>query len=99
MGRTKKVIADTISKELDLPLATGRQFLQRVLDLITDDIVYTGRIELRDFGVFTTAVIPAHTTTHPSTGKPVKIPRRKLARFRASARLKKRLNPKGRITP
>ena len=99
MGKTKKVIADTISKELDLPLATGRQFLQRVLDLICDDIVYTGRIELRDFGVFTTAVIAAHTTTHPGTGKPVKIPRRKLVRFRASAKLKKRLNPKGRITP
>jgi len=98
MGRTKKVIADTISKELDLPLATGRQFLQRVLDLVSDDIVYTGRVELRDFGVFTTAVIPVHTTIHPSTGKPVKIPKRKLARFRASARLKKRLNPVRRST-
>lgn len=98
MGRTKKVIADTISKELDLPLTTGRQFLQRVLDLISDDIVYTGRIELRDFGVFTTAVIPAHTTIHPATGKPVKIPKKKIVRIRASAKLKKRLNPVRRST-
>lgn len=99
MGRTKKVIADTISKELDLPLVTGRKFLQRVLDLISDDIVYTGRIELREFGVFTTATVPAHTTTHPVTGAPVQVRERKRARFRESAKLKSRLNPPKPATP
>jgi DNA-binding protein HU-beta len=93
MGKTKKVIADIISEELKLPLHTGRQFIQRVLDLISDDIVYTGRIELRDFGAFVTAIVPAHTTTHPGTGQPVHIPARKLVRFRASAKLRDRMNP------
>lgn len=98
MGRTKKVLADTISEELDLPLAIGRQFIQRVLDLISDDIVYTGRVELREFGTFITAWMPAHTTTHPATGKPVTIPKRKLVRFRASEQLKGRINPRKRRT-
>jgi nucleoid DNA-binding protein len=99
MGKTKKVIADTISEELRLPLRTGRKFLQRVLDIISDDIVNTGRSELREFGAFVTAIIPAHTTIHPGTGKPVQIPARKLVRFRASARLRHRMNPEKPASP
>ena len=63
MGRTQKVIADTISKELELPQRVGRRFLQRVLDLVADDIVYTRRIELRGLGTFSVTIRPPVETT------------------------------------
>lgn len=93
MGRTQQVIADTVSKELDLSQRVGRRFLQRVLDLVIDDIVYTGRIELRGLGVFVTVIRPGYTTIHPITGKPIHIPKKKIIRFRTSLSLRRRLNP------
>jgi nucleoid DNA-binding protein len=92
MGRTQKVIADIIAKELELPQKTGRVFVQRVIDLISDDIVYTGRIELRGLGSFEVIKKPPQIIHHPSTGKPISIPAHKVVDYRASSVLKKRLN-------
>ena len=92
MGRTQRVIAETISKELKLDRSVGKRFLQRVIDLIADDIVFTGRFELRGVGIFYTTRRPAVHTIHPATGKPVLIPEKKILRFRSSAAIRRRLN-------
>ena len=98
MGHTEKTIADTISKELGLPERTGRQFLQRVIDIISDDIVFTGRSELRGLGSFTVKTRAATNTTHPVTGKPVNIPEKKILYFRSSFAIRRRLNPPKPVT-
>ena len=94
MGHTQKALADIVSKELKLQRDTGRQFLERVIDLIADDIVYTGRIELRGLGAFTVGVRPPVHTNHPATGNPVTVPSKKVVRFRTSSQIRSRLNPK-----
>lgn len=93
MGRHQRVIADAVAQELELPLRVGRKFLQRVLDLVADDIVFTGRLELRGLGTFTVNVRPARKTTHPKTGKPVLIPEKKGVVYRSSVAIRRRLNP------
>lgn len=93
MGRTQRVIADTVAQELNIPLRLGRRFLQRVIDIIADDIVYTGKVEIRGLGVFAITKRPAHKTKIPGTDNPVTIPEKKIAEFRASAAIRRRLNP------
>jgi nucleoid DNA-binding protein len=93
MGRTQKVLADTVSRELDLPERTGRLFLRRILDLVADDLVYTGRVELRGLGILVVTNAPARKAVHPSTGKPITIPKKKVLKFRSSLAIRKRLNP------
>lgn len=94
MGHTKRTIADIVSKELGLPLRLGRKFLDRAFDIIIDDIVYTSRIELRGLGSFTVTTVPPHNITHPITGNPIYIPKKKIVRFKTSITLRRRLNPK-----
>jgi len=93
MGHTEKMIADTISKELNLPQRTGRKFLQKVIEMISDDIVYTGSSKLRGLGSFAVKVRAATTTTHPTTGNPVHIPEKKVLHFKTSLQIRRRLNP------
>lgn len=92
MGRTEKQLADTISKELKLPIATGRTFIQRLLELVREDLHTTGRSELRGLGTFAVQDRPARDSFHPKTGKPVHIPGSKAVRYRTSKELKELLN-------
>lgn len=93
MGKHQRVIADAVAKELELPLRVGRKFLQRVIDMVADDIVFTGRIELRGLGTFKVNTRAARRTTHPTTGKTVLIPEKKAVVYRSSAAIRRRLNP------
>lgn len=89
----QRIIADTVSKELKLPVLVGRKFLQRVLDLIADDIVYTKRVELRGLGVFHVTRRLPQTVTHPVTGELIYVPRKKVLKFKSSEVIRHRLNP------
>jgi DNA-binding protein HU-beta len=94
VGRTQRVLADTLSDELGLPRATGRRFLERLLEMVADDLVYTGRIELRGLGTFAAYDRPARQVPHPRTGEPVQVPATRAVRYRTSASLLRRLNPR-----
>ncbi len=93
MGHTQKTMADKISEELGLPQRTGRKFLQRVIDIIADNIVFTGRSEIRGLGIFNVTEKPPVQTTHPETGNSVHIPEKKILHFRTSLQIRRRLNP------
>ena len=71
MGRTQKTIADTLARELKLPAKTARHFVQRVFDLIIEDIQYTGATQLRGLGTFKTYVRKGHKITLPKTGQTI----------------------------
>ena len=93
MGRTQRQLAETVAKELDISDRKGVRFLQRVLDLVAEDLVTSGRVELRGLGTFQVHLRPERKTTHPVTGKPVTIPPRQGVRYRSSAALRRALNP------
>lgn len=93
MGHTQNALADKISKELELSRQKGRKFLDRILETIADDIVYTGRIELKGIGTFTTTERPEQVINHPVTGQTIEVPEKKILRFRSSKTIRQRLNP------
>lgn len=92
--RTKRIIADTISRELGLELRDGRAFLERVLEIIADDMVYVGRVELRGLGTFQATERKSRVTRHPRTGEPITIPARWVVTFRGGKKLRARLDQK-----
>lgn len=93
MGYSKRVMADIISEKLGISKRTGYQFLSEVLDMIADDIVYTGKSQFRGFGKFHVTTRPAQTVQHPETGETIQIPRKKIVQFKTSEVIKRRLNP------
>lgn len=93
MGRTQRELAEQVATELGISKRLGRRFLQRVLDLVAEDIVDVGRIELRGLGTFQVNVRAKRKTTHPVTGKPVIVPEHKGILYRSSAGLRRALNP------
>ncbi len=93
MGHTQNVLADKISKELGLSKQTGRKFLQKVLKTVSDDIVYTGHMELNGIGTFSITERSSQTINHPETGQPINVPPKKILTFRSSTVIRRRLNP------
>jgi len=93
MGHTQNALADKIAKELDLPRYKGRAFLDRILETIADDIVYTGRMELKGIGTFSVTGRPEQVINHPVTGQAIEVPKKKILRFRGSKAIRQRLNP------
>lgn len=91
-GRTQKKLADDLAKELGLPTRTTRLFVQRFVDLVAEDIRYTGAIQLRGLGTFATYQRDGHHVTHPQTGQSVWIPPKKTVRYRPSRSLEASLN-------
>ena len=94
MGRTQKTIADTLARELKLPAKTARHFVQRVFDLIIEDIQYTGATQLRGLGTFKTYVRKGHKITLPKTGQTIYVQDKRTVRYRVSKELADKLNPK-----
>lgn len=93
MGHLKRAMADTISDELGISKTIGRQFLNKVLDMIADDIVYTGEAKFKSFGKFHTTTRPPQTIKHPITGKTIHVPEKNIVQFKTSEVIKRRLNP------
>src|SRR5207302_1288393 len=93
MGRTQKVMADALAQEYHLPTRTARRLVERFVHMLGEDLVETGRVELRGFGVFALEDRPAHTVKHPKTGKPVRVAEKHEVRFRASVAIRRKLNP------
>lgn len=94
MGRTQKELADAISADVHISERAGREFTQKLLEAIVDDLVTTGRVELRGLGSFAISTRKARKGLHPKTGKPIKIPKSRFVRFRSSVDVRHRLNPK-----
>jgi nucleoid DNA-binding protein len=71
--------------------------LEAVLDSFCNDItsaLKSGRkIELRDFGTFfVTKLKEKHSARNPKTGKLIYVPEKNKVRFKASKKLKKKIN-------
>jgi nucleoid DNA-binding protein len=70
---TKNDIVIRISKETGRPYKEVRRIVQRTLDCIVETVLQDGRIELRNFGVFTVRRRKARRARNPRTGEPVQV--------------------------
>ena len=64
-----------------------------ILDTITSALARGGRVELRDFGMFTVKKRNARTGRNPRNGERVAVPEKGALAFKPSQDMHRRLNP------
>jgi len=89
---TKNGIALRIAKRLDMPQTDVKRIVQMTFDNITEVLVTEGRIELRDFGVYTVKTRKPKKARNPKTGEQVMVPSRKAVTFTAGKFMKDRIS-------
>jgi nucleoid DNA-binding protein len=84
---TKKEIVKEIADEMQLTQLRTKEIVQRTFDAIVDTLVDTGRIELRNFGVFEVRQRAARTARNPRTGERVEVPPKNVVSFKPGKRM------------
>ena len=92
---TKKEIVRSISEETGLTQAVVKEIVQKTFDAILDTLAEGKRVELRNFGVFSTQLRNARTARNITTGEPVDVPARRVVRFRPSKEMERRVAEQG----
>lgn len=92
MGRSQRELATILGAEFKLTWREGLRLLRRFVELIEEDVVETGRCDLRGVGVLASFERAERWVTHPKTGEKIQIPKTVGVRFRVSKRLREKLN-------
>jgi len=91
---TKRDIVRQIAEELKVDQLLTKQIVQRCLDTIIDTLDETGRIELRNFGVFEVKMRAARKARNPKTNEEVRVPSRRMVTFQAGKNVAARIQRK-----
>ena len=65
--------------------------VETTLEVFIASLAETGRIEIRDFGVFAVKRTPARPGRNPVTGEEVIVPERNIVQFKAGKEMKERV--------
>ncbi len=76
-----------------VPLHDLDELVHEVLEAVVAALERGERVELRGFGIFSTALREKTIARNPRTGEKVALPQRRVLRFRLGEALHKRLNP------
>ncbi len=88
---TKKDIVRIISEQLDLTQLLTKDVVQKTFDVIIDTLVESGRIELRNFGVFEVKRRAARTARNPKTGQEVKVGEKFVVSFKPGKEMEEKV--------
>ena len=86
--KTKKDIAKQIAGTTGMSQRIAAKIVQQTLDLIVRALADQGRIELRNFGVFTVESRSARKARNPQTGADVFVPAKDVVVFKPGKTLK-----------
>ena len=91
---TKKDLVKRISYSTGERQRIIKRIIDELLEHITDALIRGERVELRRFGVFKINWRETKIVRNPKTGERVKIPSRKVAKFKSGKTLFQKLNKK-----
>lgn len=95
---TKKELIDRIADRLGQNRHHVKQTVQSFLDEIILEIGSGNRLEFRDFGVFEIRERKGRTAQNPRTLEPVKVPPRKVVKFKVGRLMQRSLDEPGSIS-
>ena len=78
----KNDLVSKIAKETGVTKTLAAKSLDAILGSITEALVKGGGVQLVGFGTFQTVKRAARTGRNPSTGKAIKIPAKKVPKFK-----------------
>jgi DNA-binding protein HU-beta len=84
---TKADLVDVMAKEADITKAAAALALDAYVDAVTKELKKGGKIGLVGFGTFSVAKRKAREGRNPQTGKAIKIPAKKVVKFKAGKEL------------
>ena len=79
---TKKEIVKMLAEKYGLTQLEVKEIVQGMLDTIIETLVKSGKIELRNFGVFKVKDRNGRVARNPRTGDIVNVPPRKVVTFK-----------------
>jgi nucleoid DNA-binding protein len=96
---TKLDLATKIAAQTGIEQQAVKQVVQMTLDGIIDVLASSGRLELRNFGVFKVRVRKGRLGRDPRTGAVVTVPAKRTVKFMAGKVMEERIEMDGRSTP
>ncbi|MFH1614662.1 MAG: HU family DNA-binding protein [Planctomycetota bacterium] len=94
MAITKKELVDRIAQRTQSRHVTVKTVVQQFLDEIVSELVKNNRLEFRDFGVFEVRQAAPRTAQNPKTLEPVRVPAKRVVKFKMGRRMGEKLNSK-----
>ena len=88
---TKKEIVKQISEEVGLPQLKIKEIVQQTFTAIVETLLESGRIELRNFGVFEVKQRKARKARNPRTGDQVDVPPKNVVTFKPGKEMEERV--------
>lgn len=88
----KSHLIDRIAAALGATRHEASQYLDAVLEGITEGLVEDGRVKISGFGGFTRRHRPERDGTKPTTGEPIRIAASETCGFKAAPALRERLS-------
>ena len=79
---TKKDIVCAVSEKFELPQSLMKEVVQATLDEIVRELSVEGRVELRNFGIFSVKLRKPRRARNPRTNKEVKTKARYVVGFK-----------------
>lgn len=87
----KSELVAAVAKEASIPKASAEKALNAFTNSVTKGLKKGDKLTLTGFGTFSVVKRRARTGRNPQTGKEIKIPAAKVAKFKAGNRLKSAL--------
>ena len=91
----KKELITILSEEAGLPAVKSGEYLDQVLEIMTEALERGEKVKIYGFGNFSVREKRARKGRNPKTRQAVKIPARRVVRFKASPTLRKKVNKAG----
>jgi len=89
---TKRDMVERIAEQVGVTGVQAREIVQATLDSMVETLAATGRIELRNFGVFSVKVSAPRKARNPRTGETVMIAERKVVKFKPGKAMTDKVN-------
>ncbi len=83
----KGELVEKVAKDCDLTKAAAEKALNGILSAITGAVAAGDKVSLIGFGTFSVSNRAAREGRNPQTGKAIKIPARKVVKFKAGSKL------------
>ena len=80
-------LIEKVAQECDLSKAAAEKALNSVLGAITDAVAAGDKVTLIGFGTFSVSKRAAREGRNPQTGKAMKIPAKKVVKFKPGSKL------------
>ena len=79
---TKRDMAERIAEKCGITGVQAKAMVQHTLDELVSTLIQEGRIELRNFGVFSVVESAPRKARNPRTGETVMVPARRTVKFK-----------------